>query len=313
MKYVVGVDLGGTQLRAALADSAGRIYAEVRTPTEAAEGPDAVIGRIVACIDQVRASLHAEDVLLGVGVGAPGPLDPEEGVVFTMPNLPGWNNVPLRDMLSSRLGLPVELGNDANVAALGEWRFGGGVGKRNVVYITISTGIGAGVIEHGRLVLGYKGAGGELGHMIIQADGRLSWEDMASGTALGNRAAAAMAEEPDTLLHSLTTPKTVTAAHVAIAAARGDRLARQLMQRESELIGVGLVTTLHMFSPEIILLGGSVITSNPWLLDHARQVVKERAIAQVYREVPIEVARLGDQAGVLGAVALLLYQREGRA
>jgi len=312
MQYVVGVDLGGTQLRAALADSTGRVYAEVRMPTEAADGPPAVIERMLNCINQVCAAVSSQDALLGIGVGAPGPLDPETGVVFTMPNLPGWQNVPLRDILAERTGLPIELGNDANVAALGEWRFGGGQGRRNVVYITVSTGIGSGVIEQGRLVLGYKGAAAELGHMIISAEGRLSWEDMASGTALGHAAAAAMRETPTTLLHSLATPESVTAAHVSQAAAQHDELAQQLMHRESELLGVGLVTVMHLFSPEIVLLGGSVITSNPWLLHHARQVVKERAIAQVYREVPIEVAQLGDKVGVLGAIALLLYQREGR-
>lgn len=313
MTWVVGVDLGGTQLRAALADSAGRIYAEVRVPTEAAEGPHAVIDRIVTCVDKVRASLPAGESLLGIGIGAPGPLDPETGVVFMMPNLPGWQNIPLRDILSERTGSPVELGNDANVAALGEWRFGGGKGKRNVVYITISTGIGGGVIEQERLVLGSQGAGAELGHMIINVEGWLSWEDMASGTALGGAAAAAMRADTNTLLHTMATPETVRAAHVSQAAQAGDALAQRLMDREAELLGVGLVTTLHMFSPEIILLGGSVVTANPWLLNRARDVVKQRTIAQVYRDVPIEVAQLGDQVGVLGAVALLLYQREGRA
>ncbi len=164
------------------------------------------------------------------------------------------------------------------------------------------------MIEQGRLVLGYQGAGAELGHMILQPEGRLSWEDLASGTALGRAAAKAMPQWPDSLLHSLASSESVTAAHVAQAAAQGDALAKQLMERESELLGLGLVSTMHLFSPEKVLLGGSVITANPWLLDHARQVVKERAIAQVYREVPIDVAQLGDQVGVLGAVALLLYE-----
>jgi glucokinase len=309
MEYVIGVDLGGTQLRAALADSMGDIKVEVRVPTEAAEGSEAVIGRIVACIERVRVAMPADGLLLGVGVGAPGPLDPTTGVVFTLPNLPGWNGVPLRSILTERTGLHVALGNDANVAALGEWRFGGGAGKQNVVYVTISTGIGGGVIEQGRLVLGHKGAAAELGHMLINVEGRLSWEDMASGTALGRAAARAMQASPDTLLHRLAGADTVTAASVSHAAALGDALARQLMEREGELIGVGLLNTLHLFSPEVVLLGGSVITANPWLLDYAREVIRQRAIAQVYREVPIAVAQLGDRVGVLGAVALLLYQR----
>lgn len=306
MEYIVGVDLGGTQLRAILADTEGAIHAEKRIPTDADDGPDAVIDRIVACVGEVRGALPAGATLRGLGVGAPGPTDATAGVVFMMPNLPGWHNVPLRAILEERTGLHVELGNDANVAALGEWRFGGGVGKRNVVYITISTGIGGGVIEENRLVLGYKGAGAELGHMVIDAERLLTWEDLASGTALGRAAAEAMRDDNDSALHALATPATVTAAEVARAASQGDALARRLMRREGELIGVGLVNTLHLFSPEVILLGGSVVTANPWLLDIAREIVQRRAIAQVYRDVPIEVARLGPQVGVLGAVALLV-------
>lgn len=308
MEYCIGVDLGGTQLRAALTDVNGTIYEQVRVPTQAAEGSQAVIGRMIECIDRVRAKVGPNDTILGVGIGSPGPLNPETGVILTMPNLPGWEQVPLRDIVTERTGLFSEIGNDANAAALGEWVFGGGQGYRNFIYLTISTGIGSGVIEQGRLVLGYQGAAAELGHMMLQPEGRLSWEDLASGTALGRAAAKAMPDHNDSLLHSLASPESVTAAHVSQAAAQGDAFAKQLMERESELLGLGLVSTMHLFSPEKVLLGGSVITANPWLLDHARQVVKERAIAQVYREVPIEVAQLGDQVGVLGAVALLLYK-----
>lgn len=312
MDYVIGVDLGGTQLRAILADPTGQVAAEVRMPTEASHGPSAVIDRIVLCIEQMRQALPVGGTLLGAGIGTPGPLDPYSGVLFTAPNMPGWHDVPLRDILVARTGLPVELGNDANVAALGEWRFGGGKGLRHLVYITVSTGIGGGVIVDGHLLLGRLGAGAELGHMLIDHAERKSWEDLASGTALGAAAALAMLQERHTLLHELATPATVTAADVALAARRNDPLAQALMQREAELLGVGFVSTLHLFSPERILVGGSVITANPFLLEGARQVVQARVIADVYREVPIEVALLGDRVGVLGAVALLLYQYEQR-
>ncbi len=312
MEYVIGVDLGGTQLRAVLADELGRIQTHVRMPTEAQYGPASVIDRIVACITQMRAALPSGATLCGVGVGSPGPLDPYTGMVFTTPNMPGWDHVPLRDLLIERTGLSIVLGNDANLAALGEWRFGGGQGYQHLVYLTISTGIGGGVISDGRLLLGRMGAAGELGHMILDADNRTSWEDMASGTALAAYAAQAMIGAPESLLHELATPSTVSAAHVARAAADGDALAQALMQREAELLGLGLVTTLHLFSPEIILIGGSVVTQNSYLLEGARRVVQERVLADVYRQVPIQVAALGDQVGVLGAVALVLYQRHAR-
>lgn len=309
MRYIIGVDLGGTNLRAALSDAQGTIIDEVRVPTLADEGPDAVTGRLVTCIERVRAALPSGGELLGVGVGSPGPLDPFDGVVFTMPNLPGWKNVPLRAILEERTGLSVELGNDANAAALGEWLFGAGSGLQNMVYVTISTGIGGGVIADGRLVLGHRGAATEVGHHIIDWRTRSSWEDLASGTGLARAAAAAMPGKPDSYLHQLATPQNVTAEHVAQAAAANDPLALQLLDDEGELIGAGLVNMLHLYSPALIVLGGGVATNNPQLIPRASKVVQERAML-VYRDVPVKLAQLGDRAGLLGAVALFLHMRE---
>ncbi|HMP42852.1 MAG TPA: ROK family protein [Roseiflexaceae bacterium] len=311
MRYIIGVDLGGTNLRVALADEAGGIVREVRRPTTADEGPPAVIDKIVAGIDEVRAALPDGSMLLGVGIGSPGPLDPFNGVVFNMPNLPGWEHVPLRAILTERTDLSVELGNDANAAALGEWMFGKGKGLRNMVYVTISTGIGGGVIADGRLLLGHHGAAAEVGHHLIDSTTRASWEDLASGTALGRAAATAMRADPDTMLHRLATPETINAGDVARAAAAGDRIAAELMDREGDLIGVGLVNILNLYSPALIVLGGGVAINNPQLLDRARHVIQQRAF-EVYRSVPIELASLGDRVGLLGAVALFLHMREGR-
>ena len=312
MQYIVGVDLGGTNLRAVLADAEGQIHAEVRIPTHAKDGPDAVIGRIVECINQVRAALPAGAAIAGIGLGAPGPCDPIAGLIFNMPNLPGWHNVPLRAILEERTGLPVELGNDANAAALGEWLFGAGQGLSNMVYCTISTGIGGGVIADGRLVIGHLGAATEVGHHVVDWRTHESWEDLASGTGMARRAAQAMRINPGTLLHEIGTPDTVSASHIAQAAARGDTLAQQLREDEGELLGVVLVNMLHLFSPSFIVLGGGVITNNPHLIDRAKQVVQQRAISQVYRDVPIQIAELGDYVGILGAVALFMHMREGR-
>lgn len=310
MSVVIGVDLGGTQLRAALVSAAGEILAHERAPSRVADGPAAVVERIVALLTPLRAALPPGANLLGIGLGAPGPLDPDQGVIFAPPNLPGWQHVPLRGMLSERAGLPVSLGNDADAAALGELRFGGGRGYAHLVYVTVSTGIGGGVIAGGRLLPGRLGAAGELGFMILDAENGTIWEDLASGTALAAAAAAAMPARPESLLHTLATPATVSAADVAAAALQGDQLAGELMNREARLLGLGFASILHIFSPEIILVGGSVITANPWLLDQARAVARARALADFYREVPIEPATLGDRAGVLGAAALLFAAHE---
>lgn len=310
MNHVIAVDLGGTQLRVALVSANGKLVAHARTPTEVAQGPAAVVARMLGLIREVRAALPVGATLLGVGIGAPGPLDPFTGVVYAPPHLPGWQNIPLRAMVAEATGLRVELGNDANAAAVGEWRFGGGRGRRNLVYITVSTGIGGGVIADGRLLLGHMGAGAELGFMIFdQVDGTI-WEDLASGTALAAAAAVAMVAHPDSLLQRLATPATVNGAHVAAAAAQGDALASELMTREAHLLGLGFASCLHIFSPEILLVGGSVVLNNPELLPRARAVAYAHAKVDLYRQVPIKLAELGEAAGVLGAAALALLAFE---
>jgi glucokinase len=310
MQYVIGVDLGGTQLRAALVATDGAIIAHERSRTFIEQGPDAVIARMVAMIGQVRSALPAGGDLLGIGVGSPGPLTPETGVVYAPPYMPGWYNFQLRDAVAAPTGLPVMIDNDANVAALAEWRFGAGVGTRHMVYITVSTGIGGGVIVDGRLLLGRLGAAAELGSIILDADRGLTWEELASGTALGLAAAAAMPGHPDSQLHRLASPAHVTAADVARAAADGDTLAQSLMDREAQLLGMGFASILHIFSPELLLVGGSVALENPGLMAQAREIAYRRALVDLYRDVPILPPSLGERAGVLGAAALVLTAYE---
>ncbi|MEI7771736.1 MAG: ROK family protein, partial [Chloroflexales bacterium] len=239
MKHVIGVDLGGTQLRAALVAADGTILAHERARTCIEQGPAAVIARIVDLIGRVRAALPADSDLLGVGIGAPGPLNPETGIVYAPPYMPGWHTIQLRDAVAEPTGLRVVIDNDANVAALGEWRFGAGINTRHMVYLTVSTGIGGGVIIDGRLLLGRMGAAAELGSIILDADRGLTWEELASGTALGLAAASAMPKHPASLLHALANPTRVTSAHVARAATDGDPLACALMDREAQLLGMG--------------------------------------------------------------------------
>lgn len=306
MEYVIGIDIGGTQTRAALVERTGHIVTFRQSPTPVAGGPTTVIDRTADYITELQGAVPAGGSLLGVGLGIAGFVNPESGVVFASPNLPGWEHVLLRDRLMERTGVKVCICNDANAAALGEWHFGGGQGRQNVVYITVSTGIGAGVIMDGRLLSGHLGVGIELGHTVIEVQGRKSWEQVASGSAIKAAAAEAMEHHPESLLHRLATSQNVTAAEVSRANQEGDAVAQAIMDREAELIGIGLVNAIHLFSPEIILVGGSVITANPFLLEKARAVVTERAMSDIHRLVPIEVAHLGDKVGILGAVALLL-------
>ncbi len=313
MQTIIGIDLGGTQLRAVRCDSDGTIMMHQATATSAG-GPAVVIDQIVQMVTAVRGDTSADD-LLGVGVGTPGPVDGHSGVVFAAPNLHGWSNVPLKALLEERLGMAVEVGNDANAAGLGEWMFGSGRGTQNFAYVTVSTGIGGGVIADGRLLLGYKGMAAEVGHMMIEANGPLCgcgnrgcWEALASGTALARRASAEMRHNEATLLHDRATPATVTAVDVWAAAQAGDALCRTLLREEGELIGIGLVNLLHLYSPERIALGGGVMHSFALLQEPITATIRARAMPP-YREATVGVAALGQNVGLLGAAALVLAAR----
>lgn len=315
MRYVVGVDLGGTQLRAVKIDREGQIHAFERTDTDVDSGPEGVLNQMEFLINTVVGDTNPSEII-GVGIGTPGPIDPFAGVVLGAPNLPGWLNVPIKAILSERTGLQVQVGNDANVAGLGEWRFGSGRGTEHFIYVTISTGIGGGVIIDSQLLLGNKGIAGEVGHMTIQTNGPLCgcgnygcWESMASGTALARFATEAVREEMargrPSLITEVAGTEPIEGWHVAAAAEQGDRLALSLMQREGELIGVGLVNLFHLYAPECIALGGGVTKSMALLEPHMRRAINQRAMPP-YRNTPVQLAQLADKVGVLGAAALML-------
>jgi len=310
-RTALAVDLGGTELRAALVDDTGAVLAFASTATNAAGGPDVVIGQIVAILTEVREKGPHVDIV-GLGVGAPGPLDGEAGIAIAPPTLAGWRDVPLAARLEERLGLPVRIENDANAAALGEWRFGAGRGTNSLVFITVSTGIGGGVIADGRLLRGRRGLAGEIGHMTI-AEGRERcacgnlgcWEALASGTALGREASrhAAAGEAPT--LREIAGSDRVTARHVAEAARAGDPVALDLLKAEAFWLGVGLVNLLHLYSPERLILGGGVSEVLDLMRGEIERTIAERAMGP-YRDVPVVAAALGRNAGLVGAAGLML-------
>lgn len=310
---VIAVDLGGTQIRVGLVDLTGNFLRRVACPTEADQGLEAVLRRLVSRIQEVRQGLADADIL-GVGIGSPGPVDPLAGQIISPPNLPGWTEVPLRDLLEQRLRLPVRLANDANAAALGEWAFGAGRGRQNMVYVTISTGVGGGVITEGRLLLGHRGLAGEVGHMTLQADGPRCncgnygcWEALASGTAMARDGAEAASSGRSPVLAELCQGafERVDARMVGKAARRGDPVAGEIIERAAVYSGVGIANLLHLYSPEVVLIGGGVSRLGDVLFSTMRRVARERAMPP-YRDVPIEPAVLAADVGLLGTVALFL-------
>ncbi len=313
MRHIIGVDLGGTRIRAIRCDQQGQVLTHAETETEADAGPSVVVHQIEQLITRVRGDTPDEAVL-GIGVGTPGPIDGRTGIIFEAPNLHGWINVPLKALLMERTGLDVEVGNDANVAALGEWIFGSGRSTQHFIYITISTGIGGGVIVDGHLLLGRKGMAAEVGHAVLLAGGpRCScgnfgcWEAVASGTALAARAEEALAAGESSLLREMRGSEPVTARAVAEAAVAGDTLAVRLMQREGEYIGIGIVNLLHLYSPERIAVGGGVMKSAEMLFPAIHQAIQSYAM-KPYRDAIVDLPTLGDHTGVLGAAAQILIK-----
>ncbi|UDL93814.1 ROK family protein [Lichenihabitans sp. PAMC28606] len=311
-RRALAIDLGGTDLRVAVVDETGAILAFAATRTDSMGGPEAIFTQI----DDLVAGVTWETgsiAIVGVGVAAPGPLDPVAGIVIAPPTLQGWSNVPLAAMLRDRLGLPVAIENDANAAALGEWRFGAGRGTSHMVFVTVSTGIGGGVIADGRLLRGHRGMAAEIGHMTISEQSTDSlfggapgaWEALASGTALGKRAALRANGGDGAVLRRLAKCSEMTARHVVEAARAGDVLALSLLADEARLLGIGFVNLLHLYSPERLIVGGGLGAALDLMQDGIARTIASRAL-EAYRTVPVVAAALGHRAGLVGAACLIV-------
>ena len=315
-QLIVGVDVGGSKINAVLADPDGNIEARSLKDTLAHEGPDAVIGRIIEAISQL---ISGADVA-GIGIGVAGAHDTQRGVITSSPNLPGWHNTPLCDIIQREFNLPTYLQNDCTLAARGEHRFGAGVDVDNLVYVGLGTGIGGGIIADGQVYTGTSGAGGEIGHMIIDVNGPPCkcgssgcWETYASGTAVAREAVRQMEAGVPTAIRRYAggDVNKVTAQTVFQAAQDGDYIAHELISRTAYYLGVGLVNLVNIFNPELILIGGGLAKMGSLLLDPAIEVVRERAFEISAKAVRIELAQLGDDVGALGAVALVLQKKCG--
>lgn len=311
MDAIIAVDLGGTQLRAALFTPDGVIHKRVSRETNASAGPDAVLERICQTAEQI---VPKDGRVQAIGVSAPGPLDPFNGVVLGAPNLPGWDRVPLRDILSARFDVPVVVGNDANLAALGEHRFGAGRGYDDMIYMTISTGIGGGIVVRGKLLLGYKGLAGEIGHMVMQPGGPLCGcgnrgclEALASGTAIGHQARTLVSSgrAPGILAAAGGDAAMVSSKTVGQAAAAGDRVATKLLRRAGRYIGIGIANLMHLLNPQCFVLGGGVTHAGELLFKPIRRTARRWVqVPQYADDTKIVPAELGDDAGLFGALAL---------
>lgn len=312
--YIIGVDLGGTRYRVAIADTDGIMVSKKSFPTDADKGKDSVISRIVGSVREVSKNYPTEN-LFAVGIGVPGPVEPWSGIVYSPPNLPGWGEVPIKEHFQNQLKLPVYVGNDANLAALGEHRFGAGAGVSDMVYITVSTGIGGGVIANGKLLLGTHGLAGEIGHMTIDRNGPRCpcgnigcLEALASGTSIARIARERLESGEQSLIIDLIGQdlEKVTGEVVVEAARKNDRLAMDVMETAAENLGIGVVNVVHIFNPALVIIGGGVSNAEDLIFQPVIRIVRERVMSRLQEGLAIVPAALGDDAGLFGAIALAM-------
>ncbi len=310
-KTVLAIDIGGTKLAAGIVDASGSILARGEVPTVAVEGPERVLDRIVRLAeDLVRSPGMSAHAMQRIGIGCAGPVDRQAGLILNPPNLPGWLRVPLVERVEKALGRPAVLENDANAAALGEFRYGAGRGASSIVYLTVSTGIGSGIILDGKIWHGVKDGAGEVGHMTLLPDGPLCGcgnrgclEALASGPSIARRAREALATGRPSRLRGVTD---FTAADVVRLAQEGDALAAEVWDKTVRYLGLGVAAIVTILAPERVVIGGGVSQAGDFLFERLRREVRRRVKLVAVESVPILPAALGPDVGILGAAAVAL-------
>ncbi|MDA8226992.1 MAG: ROK family glucokinase [Desulfitobacterium hafniense] len=307
--HIIGIDLGGTNIKAALLDGQGNILAKKEIPTQADEGPEGVINRMAELARDLQPS---EGSVLGVGIGIPGVLDYSNGKVIFAPNI-HWRDVAAKALMEEKLGLPVYLDNDANAAALGEKWCGAARGGQNVVVITIGTGIGGGVIINGRIYRGSAGSAGEIGHTVVLEDGpqcncgkKGCLETLTAAPAIVRMAGEAVEAGSSPGLAGLGS---LEAKDVFAAAAKGDRGALDVVERAAHYLGMSIANVVNLLNPELVVIGGGVARAGEILFRPLRKRVKECALEVPAETVQVIPAQLGNDAGSVGAGAIVLEEK----
>ncbi len=325
MRYIIGVDLGGTNIVVGtVAEDGSAIHGVRTTPTRAEEGANAVVDRIVRLSLESVAKAGQEagitrEQVWGVGVGAPGPLDIAKGLVLVTPNL-GWRDFPLRDLVSEGLGMPATLDNDANCAVYGEWWVGAGKGTRYLVGLTVGTGIGGGIVLDGKLYHGAQDMAGEIGHTTIDTSGRRCkcgnygcLEAYASGPAIAARAVEGLEAGAESNLASYVKGDLtkITAQTVYEAAHNGDDFAQEVVRDTAKFLGAGVASMINTFNPEMVVIMGGVTLAGDRLFVPLRAEVKRRAFKVMVDACRILPGALPGTAGVFGAAATFKLQTAG--
>jgi glucokinase len=309
------VDLGGTNIRGAIVNQNGEIQHHRNVRTAVRGGVYAIVDQIVQLAEEVFEEFGSRDVI-GVGVVAPGPLEPKAGIVRFAPNLPGWENVPLARLLEERLDMPVVLGNDGNCAALGESMFGAGKHVDNLIYLALGTGLGAGIIHQGQLIEGVAGLGGEIGHVPVDANGPRCtcggigcMETFIGGWAIERHGELAVHSERSTLIRELAGDERISAEVVAEAARQGDRIAIEIFARAGRALAVGMGGMINVFNPELIVIGGGLARAGDLIMEPFRTALPNHTLVPIFKHVAVVPSALGTHTGVFGAAANVFYLR----
>lgn len=323
MNHYIGIDLGGTNLRAAIADTdTGQVFHQRKRPTLAAEGQEAVILRIVTLIRELaQANGSTSHAIKGVGIGVPGTPDIDTGVIQILPNLPGkWQNVPLREIIEDQVQLPVALINDVRAITLGEWMFGAGRGAETVVCLAIGTGIGGGVVVNGQFHMGIGGTAGEFGHHVVEVDGlpcgcggKGCLELYASGPAMAAMGVKEVMHGHTTRIGELVNHdlNRIDAEVIVQAAIEGDLIAQDILQRVGRYLGIAVGNILGVISPQRVIFGGGVSSAGDLLLRPIIQTVNERVHVVPVHKVEFVLTELGINGGLVGAALWAKHRCEG--
>jgi glucokinase len=316
---ILGIDFGGTKILSAVADRNGNIFGSDYRKTPADQGPEGVVEEVIR---SARATLNTLSLtpsqISAIGVAAPGLVNPDSGIVHTSPNLAGWKDVPVRDMIRERLGPETFLLNDGNAGTLAEATLGAARGVSECVYVALGTGIGGGIVIRGEIYEGSRGWAGEIGHMAIDMDGPLCrcgargcWEALASGSALERQMKRRLVEDSGRERLSFPEhPGKVSARSIYLAALNGDALAAELIAETGRYLGVGFANLINIFNPEMMVIGGGLSTMGDLLLAPAVEEAKKRAFRRSFHAVRFAPAELGLNSGVLGA-ALFAWRKQG--
>ncbi len=319
-KVVVGVDLGGTNVKTAVVSREGKLLAKDSRPTDAEKGLDTVLAKMVEGVDAALAEAGLDrSNMLAVGVGAPGPMNWQTGVVYSPPNLPGWKDVPLADLMGERLGVPVFVDNDANVACYGEFWSGAGQGVESMVLLTLGTGVGGGMVVLGQLLRGIDGTAAEIGHLCVERGGRQCncgakgcLEAYASVTGMVRTATQGIEDGKETILKEMCggNLENLTGKMISDAIGKGDAYARWVMEETGRWLGTGVGSLINLLNPEKVVFAGGMIAAGEVLF----KPIREMALAQTFdvpgKRAEIITAGLGSDAGVIGSAGCALSRYE---